>query len=928
MKQKDYRLAAIVFTDIHGFSRMMEKDEAGTLELLHAHNDLVTGVVAAHGGKVVKTIGDAFLLDFKNTVDALQSALEIQDKVYKLNKERAADPAKTPLLLRIGVHLGDIYFFENDALGEGINIASRLQSIAHPGCICISQDVYNLVLNKIDFQAQKLGRVSLKNISKEIHAYEINTPNVEFDPAHGKPLPGYKPGTFADKDGEAEFIPEADIKPTATDLLDAGTSPAAKDAARAVVARPAPSAPPAPPAPGAQAEDASGAEDLKRILDSVRRSILADIKARGRRLGADEVRAKYAGYGPEVETVIADLVSKGILVRGQAQPASIAPASSAPVNVPPRTGSYADRFRNIGLQIVDEVTRSIEEGMGRAKGGPGASSHSRGYSYSHSGGRADPVSGAPEPRFGQEPGSRATPIDQSRVSLSYDFDDPKVKEMSGKWERRLANTPFSSIKENYVQDFGIYRDSVVAAAKRSRAGFIPNLLAWLVVTGGLFAINAGAPGFHVPWAVFPFFAWGSGVVQHFFAARRKSEKAREIENMPNLNPDQLSLFKRIHLCKDAFVSHGVSTITTSLFFMAISGFVMRVSTMSGFPWPLALLIPIPFMLISFLSHAAVQGPRIKGLQDIFKKSLGLSGSWKGLFGGKQRQEAPSGPYQELFSEALAIKEGIVSQLKKGKKGRGGIEDKDLIPALDEYVGQIRLLAARAGEVDAIVDTIPMAALAQDKAELLKKEGESSSDRMKREYRKSVEEIEKQESSFQELENQREMLKLRLKSSVNSLKQMRIDVARIATMDEGGDDSAVLMVKQRTSEITQYLDDLRTGIDEQEKDPWAELAAAEAANTAAAEAANTAAAEPAKAAPSALSLPTTPPEEPAESAPGSPLASLANEDAESRLLEARRAELDRLDAEVDALAAEARASLSARDGIARVEPDNDEEDDDA
>ena len=104
--------------------------------------------------------------------------METQDKLYEHNKENPG----LPLLVRIGVHLGDIYFFENDALGEGINIAARLQSLARPGCICFSQDVYNLVLNKIEFRAEKLGKVSLKNITKEIHAYEITTPNVEFDP--------------------------------------------------------------------------------------------------------------------------------------------------------------------------------------------------------------------------------------------------------------------------------------------------------------------------------------------------------------------------------------------------------------------------------------------------------------------------------------------------------------------------------------------------------------------------------------------------------------------------------------------------------------------------------------------------------------------------------------------------------------------------
>ena len=187
-----------MYTDIAGFSRMMEKDETGTLELLKYHNELIADIVERHHGKIIKTIGDALLIDFKNTVEALQSAMEVQDKLYVRNK---ANPG-FPLLVRIGIHLGDIYFFENDALGEGINIAARLQSLARPGCICFSQDVYNLVLNKIEFRAEKLGKVSLKNITKEVHAYEITTPNVEFDPDKDKPRPGYKPGSYLDEDAE------------------------------------------------------------------------------------------------------------------------------------------------------------------------------------------------------------------------------------------------------------------------------------------------------------------------------------------------------------------------------------------------------------------------------------------------------------------------------------------------------------------------------------------------------------------------------------------------------------------------------------------------------------------------------------------------------------------------------------------------------
>lgn len=177
MEEKDYRLAAIMYTDIVGFSKMMGENERETLALLKIHNYIIENAVSTFHGNVIKTIGDAYMVDFRNTVEALQCAIEIQEKLYEYN----VSVVTNKILVRIGLHLGDIYFYEKDAFGDGVNIAARLQSFAKPGCICFSQDIYNQVLHKIDFHAENLGEVSLKNITKEIYAYEIETKNSEFD---------------------------------------------------------------------------------------------------------------------------------------------------------------------------------------------------------------------------------------------------------------------------------------------------------------------------------------------------------------------------------------------------------------------------------------------------------------------------------------------------------------------------------------------------------------------------------------------------------------------------------------------------------------------------------------------------------------------------------------------------------------------------
>lgn len=211
--KEEYRLAAIMFTDIQGFSKMMERNEKETLELLKYHNEMIIDLVNKYNGTVIKTIGDAFMVTFNNTANAVNTSIEIQKELYKYN-QRQLDINKK-LLVRIGIHLGDIYFFENDALGEGINIASRLQSMSKAGGICISKDVYNQVFNKVDADFVSLGKAKLKNISKEIYAFEIITDfskdftNMEEDVNNETIINDEKEADYANKDNkeiEKDFL--------------------------------------------------------------------------------------------------------------------------------------------------------------------------------------------------------------------------------------------------------------------------------------------------------------------------------------------------------------------------------------------------------------------------------------------------------------------------------------------------------------------------------------------------------------------------------------------------------------------------------------------------------------------------------------------------------------------------------------------------
>jgi class 3 adenylate cyclase len=783
MEKKDYRLAAILYTDIAGFSKMMEKNEARTLELLHIHNELIKGVVSAHGGTVIKTIGDAFLIDFKNTVNALQSAIEIQYKLYEYNK---LNP-ELPLLVRIGVHLGDIYFYENDALGEGINIAARLQSIAHPGCICMSGDVYNIVLNKVDFTAEKLGRVSLKNISKEIHAFEIATPNVEFD-KNRDARPILRPDKTDKITGET--LPGAD-----GDDQTATSSSGGSAGAAAAAARPA-SRPPARdlPAQAATADEAAVAADVKR-------RILADIKAAGARLGADQMLARYGAEGQGARIAVDDLVRKGILVAGSTAPASA--AAYRPAAEPARDRGVVGMVNDLEYRIEDEIKRGLDEAFSRRKRGDASER------------RHEIRENARELRR-----EIRAEIHARRDDRELSAEERKAAAEEGKWDGKVAKSYFKSAADT-ATDFDRYAEKVKAEARSSKVAFVGHLASFIAVNALLMGLNAAtSAGF--PWALFPFGGWGIGLLEHLASTLRRGDRARELERLPPLDAARLNVFKKLQRAKDSIWLHLTSTIGTTVFLAMINGV-----TSSGFQW---WLFPAVGMGVGLITHAASYFGRKREMERSLIESFGLTGSWNSALrrmpAAMPTDGADLGPYRELVDEAKATRAAIVAQLgagvqpkakakaKRGREaGQSDLVDGDFLPTLDSYVEQVSVMAKRTYEVDRIIEYIPMEALAADKEGLRRKIDAQPGESLLREYRKSMSEIDRQETSFNELKEQREVLELRMRSSVNTLKQMRIDLARLQGMSDRDDNASARAVKDKTAELNRYLDDLRSGYDE-------------------------------------------------------------------------------------------------------------------
>jgi class 3 adenylate cyclase len=166
------KLAAILAADVAGYSRMMGADEEGTLRTLAAHRTVIDGIIELHDGRVVSTAGDSVLAEFASPVEAVRCAVEVQDGLKTRN---AALPEDKRMLFRIGVNLGDVMVRDNDLLGDGVNIAARLEGIAEPGGICISSSVYDQIAGKLDMGFVDIGEQSLKNIARPVRAFRVTS---------------------------------------------------------------------------------------------------------------------------------------------------------------------------------------------------------------------------------------------------------------------------------------------------------------------------------------------------------------------------------------------------------------------------------------------------------------------------------------------------------------------------------------------------------------------------------------------------------------------------------------------------------------------------------------------------------------------------------------------------------------------------------
>ncbi|MBS1719129.1 MAG: adenylate/guanylate cyclase domain-containing protein [Armatimonadetes bacterium] len=163
-------LAAIVFTDAVGFSKLAGKDEQAAFKILQRDFNLMTEICHSHGGRVLNTMGDGMLMVFGSAVEAMQCALKIQQSLYVSSRNM---PAVSVLMHRLGVHMGDVIIDGENVFGDGVNVAARLQAECKPGAICYSRMVGDVIKHKVPVKARFLGAKHLKNIAEPVPVYEV-----------------------------------------------------------------------------------------------------------------------------------------------------------------------------------------------------------------------------------------------------------------------------------------------------------------------------------------------------------------------------------------------------------------------------------------------------------------------------------------------------------------------------------------------------------------------------------------------------------------------------------------------------------------------------------------------------------------------------------------------------------------------------------
>lgn len=699
------RLATLLSLDLPGLGGKELQESYSTLML--NSRQTIAKAAESHRGSLAKSVGDSFILTFQNAQDALDCAIEI----------REALPEQLP---RIGLHTGEVYFFENDIFGEAVNISSAVHSIAAPGSICSSAAFHSLL-----GATQRSAFVSVGDSRNAV-----------------------LPNGVAALDYSGASRPDAPKQSS-------------------VRQKPSPS------------------------LEDIRKEIFDYIRASGRRPSVDEALARFRDYGPEGSEVIASLAESGFLMPRRSSERSRETLLPPAENGSPDLGKSIEKaIHSIVSEIEQAVTSSTQAAVSR-RGSP-----ERGFNI----------------KFDKE--------DFKESAENLRIVGRQIKQHVRESARQTRRSRRRGAQDELSPDPSSterYRSEISTKATKARRGVAGSIISFLVINPILWYINFNqAPGF--PWAPLVSIFWGSGVIESILAAIRTSRQAKEASALPDLSDSDLKELKTIHKERDSLTSHFMSTLS-----IPSALYLINMATDAKNPW---FMIPTAILGITFVIHFLTHIFNFPARNRRFFAKFGIGKGGKSLDEASKEQSSSSedlGKYSDLYRDAASAVRSIEASLAASTT----TSPKDLKSQMDSYLGQVRLLAQTANELDGIIGEIPQEALAKDKATLSAKRDKAQPE-MRVEYDRSIAEIVKQEESFSSLKEQREVLDLRLKSSVAQIQQLKVDLARAKAADADSDSAdpgaAISSLRERSRELSSYLVDLKQGNKEASLDPFAELEA--------------------------------------------------------------------------------------------------------
>lgn len=357
-------------------------------------------------------------------------------------------------------------------------------------------------------------------------------------------------------------------------------------------------------------------------------------------------------------------------------------------------------------------------------------------------------------------------------------------------------------RESRFAAFHSYRKKILRKVERGFSGFRVHLTAFTAVNIFFFIIWAVTGGGH-PWFLYPLGAWSIGLLNHLNPVIQKYRQRREVDALPDLTEKETRYLRRMHRARTGFAAHFVSAASFSAFLIMINAI-----TGGGFPWA---LIPTAAMGVALTLHWSAYAPKIRNMKREIRGWIAGGGRETG-----DSAELDSGDRESpQMQEASELYRRIVRQIEEMEKDHPAIGG-DTRSLLDTYFQQVRQLAGKSQEIELLLSQLPRVELQQDRVRLKNRMEQVESERLKEEYGKSILEVDRQLASIKELSHNGEMLELRLSSAVNLMKQLQLDLARVKGASITNTASFGMM-KEKSEELSRYIDDLESGYQELESD---------------------------------------------------------------------------------------------------------------